>query len=75
MDLPIPAFGDVVGLRRLYRAAVGRIHQGRGQRGLPGGPQAGVDRGTDPAARELKWLAEDARYAEESAVALELHFG
>lgn len=27
MDLPIPDFGDVVGLRRLYRAAVERIWQ------------------------------------------------
>ena len=27
MDLPIPAFGDVVGLRRLYRAAVENIRQ------------------------------------------------
>lgn len=27
MDLPIPAFGDVVGLRRLYRAAVASIRQ------------------------------------------------
>jgi len=25
MDLPIPDFGDVVGLRRLYRAAVERV--------------------------------------------------
>ena len=27
MDLPIPDFGNVVGLRRLYRAAVERIRQ------------------------------------------------
>lgn len=27
MDLPIPDFGDVVGLRRLYRAAVERIRR------------------------------------------------
>jgi len=27
MDLPIPDFGDVVGLRRLYKAAVERIRQ------------------------------------------------
>ena len=27
MDVPIPDFGDVVGLRRLYKAAVERIRQ------------------------------------------------
>ena len=27
MDLPSPAFGDLVGLRRLYRAAVENIRQ------------------------------------------------
>jgi len=45
----IPDFGDVVGLRRLYRAAIGRTRQ-RGQRGIPGGREACWDRGTDQAA-------------------------
>jgi hypothetical protein len=27
MDVPIPDFGDIVGLRRLYRAAVERVRR------------------------------------------------